>query len=131
MCYHPTMPTTRKCLVTFRDKSGVEHAVDIPEAESLYEAAILALHRFRDADWSREASLDVGKLRVEVWNWPTVYNVEVAEVEAWFKRPGGTPHDVALRSKLRSLIDTNDALSARLRKHPPLPDSPPISPLHK
>jgi len=115
------MPTTRKCQVTFRDKSGVEHIIEIPEAESLYEAAILALHRFREADWSREASLDVGKLRVEVWNWPTIYNVEVSEVEAWFRRPGGTPHDVALRGRLRAMIETNDALHDRLRKSPPLP----------
>lgn len=118
------MPTGRKCLVAFRDKTGVEHIIEIPEAGSLYEAAILALHRFREADWSRESSLDAAKLRVEVWNWPTVYNVDVAEVEAWFRRPSGTPHDVALRHKLRAMLDTNESLSDRLRKQPPLPDPP-------
>jgi hypothetical protein len=70
----------RKCVVSFRDGEGVEHVVEVT-AESLYEAGALALQQFRRSDWSREASLDAGTLRVEVCE-STFYNVKVAELEA-------------------------------------------------
>jgi hypothetical protein len=57
----------------------------------------------RRSDWSREASLDAGTLRVEVRE-STFYNVKVAELEAWLKRTGGAPRDVALRQKVRSQL---------------------------
>jgi hypothetical protein len=57
---------------------------------SLYEAGALALQQFRRCDWSREASLDTGTLRVEARE-SSFYNVKVAELEAWLKRTGGAP----------------------------------------
>jgi len=59
------MGQPRKCAVSFRDGEGVEHLAEVT-AESLYEAGALALRQFRRAEWSREASLDAGTLRVEV-----------------------------------------------------------------
>jgi hypothetical protein len=96
------MGQPRKCLVTFRDRNGVEHVAEVT-AETLYEAGAVALQQFRRADWSREASLDAGTLRVEVCD-STFYNVRVAELEAWLKRSGGAPRDVAMRQKLRSRL---------------------------
>jgi hypothetical protein len=96
------MGQPRKCLVTFRDRNGVEHVAEVT-AETLYEAGAVALQQFRRADWSREASLDAGTLRVEVCD-STLYNVRVAELEAWLKRSGGAPRDVATRQKLRSRL---------------------------
>ena len=74
------MGNVRKCIVSFRDDDGVEHAAEVT-AESLYEAGALALQQFRRADWSREPSLDTGTLRIEVCE-STFYNVKVAELEA-------------------------------------------------
>jgi hypothetical protein len=59
------MGNERKCVVSFRDQEGVEHVAEVI-AESLYEAGALALQQFRRGEWSREASLDTGALRVEV-----------------------------------------------------------------
>jgi hypothetical protein len=56
-------------------------------AASLYEAGALALQHFRRAEWSREASLDAGTLRVEGCE-STFYNVKVAELEAGSSDPG-------------------------------------------
>jgi len=92
----------KKCIVTFRDAEGVDHAA-VVTAESLYEAAVVALRQFRRADWSREDSLDLGSLRIEVWEQPTIYRVEVAKLEAWLKRSGGSPREVVLRTKLLEL----------------------------
>src|SRR5262244_3731648 len=92
----------KKCVVTFRDRSGVDHAV-IVNAESLFEAAVVALQQFRQDDWSRQDTLEVGSLRIEVWEQPTLYRIEVAKLEAWLKRSGGSPREVVLRDKLIAL----------------------------
>lgn len=94
------MGQPRRCVVTFRDSEGVEHVAEVT-AESLYEAGAIALQQFRRNDWSREASLDAGTLRVEVCD-STFYNVKVAELEAWLKRTGGAPKDIAIRKRIQS-----------------------------
>jgi hypothetical protein len=93
----------RKCIVTFRDGEGVEHAAELT-ASSLYEAALLALHQFRQSAWSREASFDTGMLRVEVWEPPTVHRVSIADVEKWLNRAGGKPNEVTMRRALRQKL---------------------------
>jgi len=97
----PSKP--RKCVVTFRDAEGIDHAV-VVNAESLYEAASLALRQFRRDDWSREAALDLGTLRIEVWDQPTLFRVEVAKLEAWLRRSSGSPRETLLRNKIKELI---------------------------
>ena len=88
--------------MSFRDEEGVEHVAEVLAA-SLYEAGAVALQQFRRSDWSREASLDTGTLRVEVCK-STFYNVRVAELEDWLKRSGGKPTEVALRQRVRSRL---------------------------
>jgi hypothetical protein len=100
--YPPAMGQPRRCLVSFRDDQGVEHIAYVTAA-SLYEAGAVALQQFRRSEWSREASLDAGTLRVEVCE-STFYNIKVAELENWLKRTGGKPNEVALRQKLRSRL---------------------------
>ena len=89
-------------MVSFRDAEGVEHVVEVM-AESLFEAAASGLNQLRRADWSREASLDSGTLRVEVCE-STFYNVKVAELEAWLKRTGGAPRDIIARQRVKTRI---------------------------
>lgn len=88
--------------MSFRDEEGVEHVAEVTAA-SLYEAGAVALQQFRRSEWSREASLDTTTLRVELCE-STFYNIRVAELEAWLKRTGGKPSDVALRQKVRSRL---------------------------
>jgi hypothetical protein len=97
--------------VSFRDEEGVEHVAEILAA-SLYEAGAVALQQFRRGDWSREASLDTGTLRVEVCE-STFYNVRVAELEDWLKRTGGKPSEVALRQKVQSRLTVDKALGGK------------------
>ena len=102
MCAILRLGQPRRCLVSLRDGEGVEHVAEVT-AESLYEAGALALQQFRRAEWSREVSLDAGTLWVEVCQ-STFYNVKVAELEAWLKRSGGAPRDVAMRQKVRTRL---------------------------
>jgi hypothetical protein len=94
------MGNSRRCLVSFRDEDGVEHVAEVT-AESLYEAGALALQQCRRAEGSREASFDAGTLRVEVCE-STFYNLKIVEPEAWLRRTGSAPRDVATRQKIRS-----------------------------
>lgn len=92
----------KKCLVSFRDGQGVEHVAEV-FAGSLFEAGALALQQFRRGDWSREASLDAGMLRVEVCE-SNFYNLRVSDLEAWLKRPGRTPREVTMRNNIRGKL---------------------------
>ena len=96
------MGQPRRCLVSFRDRDGVEHVAEVT-AESLYEAGALAVQQFRRADWSREASLDAGTLRVEVCE-SSFYRVKVADLEAWLKRTGGAPREVFMRRTIQDRL---------------------------
>ena len=96
------MGQPRKCLVSFRDGEGVEHVAEVT-AESLYEAGALALQQFRRSDWSREASIDAGTLRVEVCE-STFYNVKVNELEAWLRRTGGAPREISMRRDIHNRL---------------------------
>jgi hypothetical protein len=97
------VPEARKCVVKLRDAEGVEHAAQV-SAESLYEAACLALRQFRRSAWSRETAVDAGTLQVEVWESPTVYKISVARLEKWLSRAGGSPREVVLRQKIRGIL---------------------------
>ncbi len=98
------MAEARKCVVKLRDAEGVEHAAQVI-AESLYEAACLALRQFRRSAWSRETAVDAGTLQVEVWEAPTVYKISVASLEKWLARGSGSPREVVLRQKIRSRMN--------------------------
>jgi hypothetical protein len=93
----------RKCVVKLWHAEGVEHAAQV-NAESLYEAACLALRRFRRSAWSRDPAVDAETLQVEVWESPTIYKISVARLEKWLVRGGGSPREVVLREKIRNIL---------------------------
>ena len=97
------MGRPKKCLVSFRDTAGVEHVAEVV-AESLYEAAALALKQFRRSDWSREASFETGMLRVEVCE-SNFYNLLVADLEQSLKKSGGSPREMTMRNSIRSKLE--------------------------
>lgn len=97
------MSSSRKCAVSFRDVSGVEHVAEVL-AETVYEAAALALKKFRRNDWSRDASFETGMLRIEVIE-TNSYNVLVSDLEAWLKKSGGSPREMNMRDKILSKLE--------------------------
>ncbi len=50
MGYAAVVPELRTCRVSFQDVQGVAHSVEVT-AQSLFEAAVLALKAFRAAEW--------------------------------------------------------------------------------
>lgn len=98
-----SMGSSKKCRVSFRDISGVEHVAEVV-GESVYEAAALALKQFRRSDWSREASFETGTLRVEVCE-SSFYNLLVTDLEQWLKKSGGSPREMTMRDNIRSKLE--------------------------
>ncbi len=44
------VPELRTCRVSFQDAEGIAHSVEVT-AQSLFEAAVLAIKAFRAAEW--------------------------------------------------------------------------------
>jgi hypothetical protein len=95
--------SSKKCLVSFRDPDGVEHVAEVA-AESVFEAAALALKQFRRRDWSREASFETGVLRVEVFE-TSVFSILISDLETWLKKSGGSPREMTMRNNILSKLE--------------------------
>ncbi len=97
------MSNPKKCFISFTDTSGVEHVAEVL-AESVFEAAALALKKFRRNDWSREASFETGILRIEV-RATSCYNVVVSDLETWLQKSTGSPREMNMREKILSKLE--------------------------
>jgi hypothetical protein len=97
------MGEAKRCVVILGDaQDDIQHRTEVM-AESVYEAAIRVLHRFRKEEWSQQAAGEMMFLHVEVHEAPIVHQVKVKDVDDWLARPGGSPREMALREKLKKL----------------------------
>ena len=93
----------KRCRVSFRDSEGVEHAVDL-EARTLYEAVGLAIDRFRRCEHVRYEPKGLHEFIVESREPSTQHRLTRNIFDAWLRRPGGSPADVALKTKLKEIL---------------------------
>jgi hypothetical protein len=91
----------RTCVVSFLGPSGIRHSVEV-EAETLYEAAVLAVTRFRQDIWG-EAVTAGTTLDVEVREPSTTHSLTLQQVERWLASPG-TPHDASRKARLKLML---------------------------
>jgi hypothetical protein len=89
----------RSCAVSFGDGTGIRHPVQV-SAESVFEAAVLALHIFQTAGTPPGPAS-----HLEIAAQPPVVNhsVSVQRVRDWLSSGGKTPKEQALKSRLREL----------------------------
>ena len=73
------MGTRKTCTVPFQDSEGVRHRVEVG-AETLYEAAVLALKSFREHDC---APGEVAQLSIEVKSPSATHVIAVYKVDDW------------------------------------------------
>jgi len=90
------------CEVSFCDSSGISHSVEVA-ASSLFEAAVLALARFRRAGLSESALGPATKLRIAARPPAAARAVTVAGVQAWLDSNGRSPREQTLKARLRQL----------------------------
>jgi hypothetical protein len=88
-----------RCVVSYLDTSGIRHTVEV-EAQSLYEAAVLAIRVFRQHDCEpREAN----QLEIEVRS-SVVHTLTIRKIHDWLNGGAKTPKEAVTKEKLRALL---------------------------
>jgi hypothetical protein len=91
----------QKCKVSFVDRRGVYHAVDV-QAATVYEAVCRASAIFKhsvveDPTWAAEFT-------VEIKEQPKLYRVKTDQMKKWPNRNGTSPRDLMQRKRLREML---------------------------
>jgi hypothetical protein len=94
--------TVRVCSVSFSDVRGIRHETEV-EAESLYEAAVLAVRRFRNDPWIERVG-DATVLDVEVREPSTKHAISLRQVERWLAGATTNPTESMKKAKLKNLL---------------------------
>jgi hypothetical protein len=87
------------CIVSFLDLDGLRHSVEV-DAESLYEAAALAIRTFRQHNC---APSPITKLDVEIRSSVT-HTVTLQKVQDWVDAGPKSPRDFVLKERLKQLL---------------------------
>jgi len=92
----------RACTVTFQDVRGIPHSIDV-EADSLYEAVVLAVTRFRQDPWAGQVVAGT-RLDVEVREPSTTHSLTFQQVERWLAGATGSPGEASKKAKLKMML---------------------------
>jgi len=93
-----------RCRVSYLDSRNVEHAVDVT-ADSLFEAAAVAVRAFREGALVEELPVPRTELRITVSPLPVAHRVRLQRVEQWAQT--GTvksPVEMLRRERIRELL---------------------------
>jgi len=93
----------KQCRVSFRDADGIEHAAEV-KARTLYEAVGLAIDRFRRCEHGRCEPKGLHEFTVEPREPGAQHRLTRTMFDAWLRRPGGSPADVALKTRVREVL---------------------------
>jgi hypothetical protein len=92
----------RNCSVSFSDQRGIRHAVEV-QAESLFEAAVLAIQTFRQDPWLERIG-PATVLDVEVRQPAARHAVTLQQVERWLAGATPNPSEASKKAKLKMLL---------------------------
>jgi hypothetical protein len=93
----------KQCRVSFKDADGIEHAVEV-EARTLYEAVGLAIDRFRRCEHVRYEPKGLHEFTVAPREPGTQHRLTRTMFDTWLRRPGGSPADMALKTRLKEIL---------------------------
>jgi hypothetical protein len=93
----------RTCKVTCRNPQGIEHAVAV-SAQSLYEAVARALQVFRDHEWREDLSGSTASVVVTIRHPEVAHRMRIRDFYNWLEAAGRSPAEMALMTRLRSLL---------------------------
>lgn len=81
--YDGVVGNARTCVVSFVDSTGIRHSVEVG-AESLYEAAALAVREFRRHPWVDDVEPGtVTPLSIKVKTPATTHEVSIQQLQRW------------------------------------------------
>jgi hypothetical protein len=92
----------RTCTVSFKDMRGIRHSVDV-EAESLYEAAVLAVQRLRRDPWTEQVG-NATVLDIEIREPATTHSLTIQQVERWLAGKTTNPNEALKKAKLKMML---------------------------
>lgn len=92
------MPNLRACRVTLRDAESVSHTVEV-SAESLFEAAALALHELRRDGRLASVTPDAS-LGITIASPAVLHTVAVRTVERWLRDLPRSPRETLRKARL-------------------------------
>jgi hypothetical protein len=87
------------CIVSYVDIEGLRHTVEV-EAESLYEAAVLAIRTFRQHKCEPG---QVSKLEVEVRS-SVIHTITPRTIYDWLNGGAKSPKEAVMKERLRALL---------------------------
>ena len=87
------------CIVSYLDSEGLRHSVEV-EAQSLYEAAVLAVRIFKQHNCEPgEAS----RLEIEVRSSVT-HTITLRKIRDWLNGGAKSPNEAVMKQRLRELF---------------------------
>jgi len=92
----------RACTISFKDARGIRHGVEV-EAESLYEAVVLAVRCFRSDPWIEQVAPGT-LLDVEVREPCTTHVITLQHVERWIASSAPNPLEASKKAKLKLIL---------------------------
>ena len=87
------------CFVSYLDTAGIRHTVEV-DAESLYEAAELAIRAFKEHDCE---PVGMNQLEVEIRKSIT-HTLTVKRLHDWLEGGSKSPNEAVMKDRLRALI---------------------------
>ena len=87
------------CIVSYVDTEGLRHAVEV-EAESLYEAAALAVRTFKQHNC---VPGELSKIEVEIRSSIT-HTVTLKKIHSWLQGGARSPKEAVTKERLRALL---------------------------
>jgi len=94
----------RTCVVSFVDSTGIRHSVEVA-AESVFEAAALAVREFRRHPWVDDVEPGtLTPLSICVKSPVTTHEVSIKQLETWTARTPKSPRETAQKSRVRELL---------------------------
>ena len=87
------------CIVSYVDMEGLRHAVEV-EAESLYEAVVLAVQTFKQHHCEPG---EQSKIEVEIRSSIT-HTVTLKKIHSWLQGGARSPKEAVTKERLRELI---------------------------
>jgi len=90
----------RACTVSFTGPDGIRHSVNV-QAETLYEAVVLAIRAFREHACAPGAG---SQLEVEARSPSVTHTVTMAKVQDWLRSSAKSPSDKIMKERLKGLL---------------------------
>ncbi len=90
----------RTCTVSFTGHDGIRHSVNV-QAETLYEAVVLAIRTFRENDCAPSTA---SQLDVEARSPSVTHTVSLAKVQDWLRSSAKSPSDKMVKERLKELL---------------------------